>query len=315
MMGADMHSNKTSSPSEILLVRNLSAMIAIPSVNPFDEAPTLHHREQEFADFLLKRFGELGLEIGQREVVPGRPNIWGRLRGNGSGPTLMLAAHMDTVGVDGYDKPFEARVEGGRVHGRGACDMKAAIACYLEVVRLLNETGGTLDGDLIIAGICDEEHLMIGSTDLGCNGPQADYGIVGEPTELKVCPAHKGQLGVIFRTFGKAVHSSVPENGVNAIEHMGAVIDAFSAYNHQLQTDSEPHPLCGTGRFSMNVIRGGDIVSAVADYCEMEVDRRYLPGETVDQIIADYHMRLEKLASSVPLRDFRSHPRRQASGG
>ncbi len=287
-------------PSPERLVRDLSEMIAIASVNPFDAPASPGHREQEFADHYQKSLDDLGLETGRREVADGRPNIWGRLKGRGSGPTLMLAGHMDTVGVEGYDNPFDPVEADGRVYGRGACDMKAALACYLEVVRCLHGSGPELEGDLLIVGLCDEEHVMIGSSEFGRNGPTADFGIVGEPSELKLCPAHKGQLGVFFRTRGKAVHSSVPEKGVNAIEHMGEVIHAFATYNADLQQTADPHPLCGTGRFSMNVIRGGDIVSAVADFCEMEVDRRYLPGETVDQIVADYRARLDALSKKIP---------------
>ena len=287
-------------PSPDRLVQDLSEMIAIASVNPFDAPASPGHREQEFADHYQKCLDDLGLETDRREVVDGRPNVWGRLKGRGSGPTVMLAGHMDTVGVEGYDNPFEPVVADGRVYGRGACDMKAALTCYLEVVRCLQQSGSELEGDLLIVGLCDEEHVMIGSSDYGRNGPTADFGIVGEPSELKLCPAHKGQLGVFFRTRGKAVHSSVPEKGVNAIEHMGEVIHAFATYNADLQNAADPHPLCGTGRFSMNVIRGGDIVSAVADFCEMEVDRRYLPGETVDQIVTDYRERLDALAKKIP---------------
>lgn len=275
-------------------------MIAIASVNPFGGAAKPGHREQEFADWFQGQLDDLGLETGRRDVADGRPNIWGRLKGRGAGPSLMLAGHMDTVGVEGYDEPFVPVVKDGRVYGRGACDMKAALACYLEVVRLLQESDTQLDGDLLIVGLCDEEDIMIGSTDHGLHGPHADFGIVGEPSELKLCPAHKGQLGLFIRTKGRAVHSSMPEKGVNAVEHMGAVMNALSTYNQDLQANGRTHPLCGTGRFSMNVIRGGDIVSAVADTCEMEVDRRYLPGETAEEIVADYRERLDPLSKFIP---------------
>ena len=300
MSAAKEEPGNISRPSADRLVRDLSDMVAIASVNPFDAPASPGHREQEFADYFQGRLDELGLETGRRDVVDGRPNVWGRLKGRGSGPSLMLAGHMDTVGVEGYDNPFKPVVKDGRVYGRGSCDMKAALACYLEVVRCLQESGTELEGDLLIAGVCDEEHVMIGSSEFGRNGPTADFGIVGEPSELKLCPAHKGQLGVLFRTRGKAVHSSVPEKGVNAIEHMGEVIHGFSTYNDELQKAADPHPLCGTGRFSMNVIRGGDIVSAIADVCEMEVDRRYLPGETIEQIVADYRTRLDALSKKIP---------------
>lgn len=287
-------------PDSTRLAQTLAELVRIPSVNPFDAPPRAGHREQELAEHLLARFREAGLETGQREVAPGRPNIWGRLKGTGGGPTVMLAAHLDTVGAEGYPTAFEPRIADGRVTGRGSCDMKGAIACYLEVLHLVRARGIKLPGDLIVAGIVDEEHVQIGSAEMGRNGPHADFGIVGEPTGLQICPAHKGQLGVFIRTRGKATHSSRPEKGINAVEHMGAVIRHLSGLNAELQQAGPRHDLCGTGRFSMNVIRGGAFVSGIPDFCEMEVDRRFLPGEDTAAILADYRDRLAALAREVP---------------
>lgn len=287
-------------PDGARLARVLADLIRIPSVNPFDAAAREGHREQELANELLGRFEAVGLETGWREVAPGRPNIWGRLKGAGGGPALMLAAHLDTVGADGYPGAFEPQVAGGRVSGRGACDMKGAFACYLEVIHMLRAGDVRLPGDLILTGIVDEEHLQIGSAEMGRNGPHADFGIIGEPTGLQICPAHRGQLGVFIRTRGKATHSSRPEKGVNAVEHMGAVIHHLSGLNAELQETGPSHPLCGTGRFSMNVIRGGSFVSGIPDFCELEVDRRFLPDEEVDAILADYRARLDALAAALP---------------
>ncbi|MEM8972472.1 MAG: ArgE/DapE family deacylase [Pseudomonadota bacterium] len=291
-------------PNSDRLVEDLCAMVAMKSVNPFDNPPGPGLREEEFAKDLRTRMDALGLETDQREVAPGRPNVWGRLKGRGTGATVMLAAHTDTVAAEGYPEAFNPIVADGKVYGRGSCDMKAAIACYLEVVRLIQEGGIELEGDLIICGVCDEEHTMIGSADAGQYGPQADYGIVGEPTELAICPTHKGELCLSFVTHGRAAHSSLPENGINAVEAMGAVISAFSSYNQELQGIAEPHPLCGTGRFSMTVIRGGDFVSAIPARCEMEVDRRYLPGETAEGIKAEYRERLESIKETRPDFDY-----------
>ncbi|MGB0504800.1 MAG: M20 family metallopeptidase [Pikeienuella sp.] len=287
-------------PNTDRLVADLIEMVSIRSINPVDEPASPGHREQEFADYYLTKLKALGLETDSREVVPGRPNVWGKLKGTGTGPSLMFAGHMDTVGVEGYANAHDAHLKDGRVYGRGAVDMKAALACYLEVVRLLQESGQTLPGDLYIGAVCDEEHLMIGSKDWGSNGPHADFGIIGEPTSLDICIAHKGQMTNKITTYGKAVHSSGPENGVNAVEHMGAVITRLSGHNNDIRTKGPSHPLCGEGRFSMNVISGGMISSAIPDQCELEVDRRYLPGETKESILQTYRDLLAPLAEEIP---------------
>lgn len=274
------------------IVNDLSDMIRIRSENPFDDPPREGYREKELGEFLLARLTDLRFEVGSREITPGRLNVWGRRKGRGNGPSLMLAGHLDTVGTEGYDAPFQPRIEHGRVYGRGSCDMKAALAAYLEVARLLVEGGTEFSGDLIIAGTADEEWGLTGSQDIGRHGPWADFGIIGEPTSLKICPAHKGQYAVAVRTFGKAVHSSIPEKGRNAIEDMGHVINALAEYDQTLQ-QRDPHPICGHGRFSMGVIRGGTMVCTVPDYCELEVDRRTLPGETGKTVRDEYKTLLD----------------------
>ena len=211
----------------------------------------------------------------------------------------MLSGHLDTVGTENYPDALQSRIADGRVYGRGACDMKAGLAAYLEVARLIRETDTSLKGDLVITGLADEEHLMIGSRDLGQHGPWADYGIIGEPSDMVVCPAHKGQLGFRIQVFGKAVHSSQPEKGINAIEAMARVIEAFRGYDAELMTRNA-HQLCGHARSCPGVIRGGTIVSTVPDFCELEVDRRTLPGETTEAVIGEYRRLLDALAETSP---------------
>lgn len=278
-------------------IDDLANMIRIRSENPCDSSPREGYREKEIGEYLAIRLSELKFEVDSREIAPGRPNVWGRLKGAGGGPTLMLAGHLDTVGTEGYDDPFEPRVDHGRVYGRGSCDMKAALAAYLAVARLLINSDIKLTGDLIIAGIADEEWKLGGSRDMGENGPWADFGIIGEPTDLTICPAHKGQCAFVIRTFGKAVHSSVPEKGHNAIEDMGRIITVLSDYDQTLRQRA-PDPNCGNGRFSMGVVRGGSFVCTVPDYCELEVDRRTIPGET-EQVVRDEITNLLDKATDV----------------
>jgi len=277
----------------------LREMILIRSENPFDDPPAEGYREKEMADYLAGHLSALGLDVETREVQPGRPNVFGRLRGKQGRSALMLAGYMDTARTTGYPEAYDVKVADGRMYGRGACDMKAALAAYLAVVRALRDAGTRLDGDLIVCGIVDEEYQMLGSKAIGQAGRMADQGIIGEPTHLAVCPANKGRVSTKIVTRGRAAHSSVPEKGINAIDKMAQVIQAFSDYNGEL-LGRTPHPLCGHGRFTPGVIRGGVQVNMVPDLCELEVDRRTLPGESRESVYAELHARIRRAAEGDP---------------
>ena len=281
------------------ITRWLKEMIAIPSENPMAGQARPGHREKEIGEYYLEQMNQLGMMVGSREAAPGRPNVFGTRAGRDDRPSLMLCGHLDTVPTEGYEEPYMPHEKDGRIYGRGSCDMKAGLACYLEVVRLLQDADVGLSGSLILCGVADEEWQMIGSREIGRNGPFADQCIIGEPSDLAVCPAHKGQFGLFIRTFGKAVHSSIPEQGENAIERMAQVVNALSDYNEELAL-REPHPLCGHGTYSPGVIRGGDLASAVPDYCELEIDRRLLPSDVSKDVCKDIARRLEPLKQEDP---------------
>ena len=281
------------------ITRWLKEMIAIPSENPMAGQARPGHREKEIGEYYLEQMNQLGMMVGSREAAPGRPNVFGTRAGRDDRPSLMLCGHLDTVPTEGYEEPYVPHEQDGRIYGRGSCDMKAGLACYLEVVRLLQDADVGLSGSLILCGVADEEWQMIGSREIGRNGPFADQCIIGEPSDLAVCPAHKGQFGLFIRTFGKAVHSSIPEQGENAIERMAQVVNALSDYNEELAL-REPHPLCGHGTYSPGVIRGGDLASAVPDYCELEIDRRLLPSDVSKDVCKDIARRLEPLKQEDP---------------
>lgn len=276
------------------LTADLAAMVRIPSINPYDSPPAPGFREAEIADWLEDAMTAIGLETGRAEVSPGRPNVWGRLRGeacanrssNASPPTLMLAGHTDTVGVDGYEgDPFAATVRDGRLHGRGAVDMKGGLAAMLEAARLAKET--RLSGDLLLMFVVDEEHLMTGSAAAGSGGaPAADAVIVAEPTLLAVAPAHKGQSAFPITVQGRAAHSSRPELGENAIAAAARLVAAIADYDIELRA-RPPHPLLGHGRATPVLISGGESHSAVPGACLLTVDRRTLPSEKGAALVAE----------------------------
>lgn len=284
------------------LVADLSALIRCASVNTFG-VPSARGAEAAMADLFEQQLRDLGLETHTHEVLPGRRNVWGTLKGAGDGPTILLAGHLDTVGVDGYVDPFEPTVKAGHIYGRGSCDMKAGLAAYLEVVRHLQRSGTTLGGDLIIAGVIDEEHAMAGSVHFGQTGPQVACAIVAEPTQLALSGAHKGQLLTTIRTKGLAAHSSLPQNGRNAVYHMGAVLGALQDYASEI-AQRPPDPICGAPSFSVGVIRGGDNACSVPDFCEIDIDRRIIPGESSAVVLLELHKALAQAKEVVPDLDY-----------
>ncbi|MGX9355132.1 M20 family metallopeptidase [Roseobacteraceae bacterium S113] len=284
------------------LLADLSDMIRCPSVNSFG-APTDIAAEAAMADLFEDKLRALGLEIGTQDVSPGRRNVWGRLKGSGTGPTILLAGHMDTVGVEGYADPFNPKTDDGKVYGRGACDMKAGLAAYLEVVRHLQRSGQALSGDLIVAGVVDEEHAMAGSRAFGLAGPKVDCAIVAEPTSLGLSTSHKGQILTSIRTTGLAAHSSMPENGRNAIYHMAHVLTALRDYSLELRHRA-PDPICGVPSLSVGVVRGGDNACSVPDFCEIDIDRRTIPGETSDRVLGELHAVMSAAKQAEPALEY-----------
>ena len=284
------------------LITDLSAMIRCNSVNTFG-TPTHIGAEAAMADLFEAQLQSLGLATDTQEVCPGRRNVWGTLKGTGGGPTVLLAGHLDTVGVDGYDAPFDPIVQDGKIYGRGSCDMKAGLAAYLEVVRHFQRAGISLAGDLIIAGVIDEEHAMAGSKHFGHHGPKVDCAIVAEPTLLNISAAHKGQVLTTITTKGLAAHSSMPENGRNAVYHMAAVLNALQAYADDL-SQRPADAVCGKSSFSVGVIRGGDNACSVPDLCQIDVDRRTIPGETSATVMADLEAVMAQAKRIQPQLDF-----------
>ena len=281
------------------LILDLMNMISIPSVNNFDLDEINQNPEKGMSDYFETRLIELGLEVHSRKVLGERKNIWGRLKGNGNGPTIMLAGHLDTVGVDGYESPFDPKIENGKIFGRGSCDMKAGLAAYLEVLRKIKERNIQLSGDLIIAGVIDEEHAMIGSIDFGINGPIIDYAIIAEPTNLKICPSHKGQILLSIEIFGKAAHSSMPENGVNAISNMGILLHKLQKYSSSLNVHNGDQ-MFGKPSFNVGVITGGDNACSVPDICKIDIDRRTIDGEDLQSFVCELNDICKKIQKRTP---------------
>jgi acetylornithine deacetylase len=256
-------------------VELLRELVAIDSVNPDLIAGAAG--EREIATFVASWCEQAGLEVEVEEAAGGRPNVIATARGRGQGRTLLLNAHMDTVGVETMEAPFEARIDGGRLYGRGSYDMKGSLAAIMTVAGQAKER--ELAGDVVVAAVCDEEVASIGTEALVASGRRFDGAVVAEPTELAVAVAHKGFAGFEIETKGRAAHGSRPDLGVDAITKMGPVLVELGALAERLLADPT-HRLLGSGSVHASLIEGGQEFSSYPQRCLLTGERRTIPGET-----------------------------------
>ena len=253
-------------------------LVAIDSVNPSLVAGA--PGEAAIARHVAGWCERAGLDVAVEEAAPGRPNVVAVARGTGGGRTLVLNAHMDTVGVAGMDDPFEPRAENGRLYGRGAYDMKGALAAIMVAAARAREL--RLRGDVVVSAVADEEVASIGTEAL-VRALEADAAIVAEPTELRVCVAHKGFWGFELELRGRAAHGSRPDLGIDAIARMGHALVRLEALDAELRAGLR-HPLLGTGSIHASLIEGGQEYSSYPARCLLTGERRTRPGESREQI-------------------------------
>lgn len=281
----------------------LRELIAIPSVNPMGrDVDGPEFLERRLSDYLVAFFQRLGVEHRRLEVAEGRANVIAHFEPAASETTILFDAHQDTVPVDGMTiDPFDPIVRNGRVYGRGACDVKGGMAAMLAAFARLVKDRPARAARVVMSCTCDEEATSLGVNDLvrlwtepGRSEPDSespflrppDVAVVSEPTELNVVVAHRGATRWKIRTRGRACHSSVPSEGVNAIYRMAKVVSCLEEFSDRLPGLVPPHPLCGPATLSVGRIEGGVSVNTVPDACTIEIDRRVIPGEDGLAVIA-----------------------------
>lgn len=272
--------HRTASPAEVLDA--LQLLIRTPSVNP-TLAPDENASEAAIAaaarDWLIAH----GVRSWTEEAAAGRPNAVAEV-GDGHGPTLIFCAHLDTVGTSGMAiPPFEPRLEGSRVYGRGSYDMKGSAAAIMGAAAALAREG--LAGRLLVALVADEEHSSLGAQDFIKHHP-ADACVLTEPSEGRLVLGHKGFVWAEIVTRGHAAHGSRWDLGVSAIGKMGRIIAALEEFDRRTLR-SRVHPLVGPASQHCTLIEGGTGHSTYAERCVLQVERRTLPGETPDQVLAE----------------------------
>jgi acetylornithine deacetylase/succinyl-diaminopimelate desuccinylase len=264
----------------------LERLVAVDTQNP-------PGREAEAAALLASELETIGFATEVRFLADGRANVVGRID-NGAGPCFAFNSHMDTVPVGGgwTSDPFRLTERDGRLFGRGACDAKGPIVAMVEAGRLLASQRDLWHGALVIMFVADEEIGGGGSRALAKQQPRPDLIVIGEPTNNAVYAAHKGCLRPLVRAKGKAAHSGRPELGVNAILAASQLTAIFDERDRELRALN--HPLVGHASLTVTRIAGGIADNVVPDNCEMVLDRRLLPGETLDAALDELHAMLTR---------------------
>jgi acetylornithine deacetylase len=261
----------------------LQMLVRTPSVNPTLAPAEPNTGEAAIAGAIRDWCSERGIECWLEEAAPGRPNAVARI-GAGRGPSLVFCAHIDTVSTEGMTiPPFEPRVEGNRVYGRGSYDMKGGAASILAAVAEL--TKENIPGTILVALVADEEYASIGAQHFVANH-KADACVVTEPSEGRLILGHKGFVWASITTEGRAAHGSRWDLGVSAIAKMGRIVAALDEYD-RTQLRARKHNLLGPASQHPATIRGGAGLSTYAPSCTLEIERRTLPGETPQLVIAE----------------------------
>jgi acetylornithine deacetylase len=275
--------------------RLLRDLVALPSINPMGrplQGPDIY--EHRVTTYLEGFFRSLGVRCERQPVAPMRDNILAWTDAPQAASTWMFEAHQDTVPTDNMTiEPFAARIENGRLYGRGACDIKGGMAAMLAAFARLARDKPQGAARVVMACTVDEEFTFRGvqrlaGSDLRVRFAGLAGAVVAEPTQLHIVDAHKGAVRWDLVTAGRSCHSSRPELGINAIYRMAALLPILERYAEELRA-SRSDPRLGPPTLSVGRIEGGTSVNTVPDRCCIEVDRRLLPGEDGPAALQQLH--------------------------
>jgi acetylornithine deacetylase/succinyl-diaminopimelate desuccinylase family protein len=263
--------------------------------------------EKIAAQLLKPLLSKMGFKIKTVLSPKGRWNVVAERRWGKGGRILIFNGHLDVVPAGDPSQwkypPFEGKLSKGRIYGRGASDMKSGIVSFIHALSTIERSRIPLHrGAVILHLVSDEEshgHHGMGFLTQKV-GIQGDAALVGEPTDLQPVIAQKGALWLRISTLGKSAHASRPHLGVNAIEKMTKLMQRLNSFPLQKE-----HPLLGKPTLNIGTIQGGTKINIVPDRCEIEVDRRILPGEKKEAVLGEMKAILDSLRSQDLLFQYR----------
>jgi acetylornithine deacetylase len=280
--------------SETEIVELLQAMIRAPSVNPPANTAAC-------ATVLMDLLQRENIDVERVEGQPGLVNVVATLSGERPGKRLILNGHIDTVPAgDGWTvDPFGGELSDGFIWGRGSCDMKSGVAAMLMAMVELKRSGASFAGEIQLQAVADEEtgsqwgtlHLIEQGY---CDG--ADFAICTEPTSNRLELGNRGLRWVDVRVSGVASHAGRPQLGVNAVVAAAEIIGRIQALEFERRDERFEIP---APSISVTTIKGGQTVNVIPDSCSFSIDRRMLPGETEQQVLAELKKAIDPVRADL----------------
>ena len=261
------------------LITLLTELVAINSINrTLSGGPG----EREIAEFIARCLNELQLDAAIHDVGADQRNVTAIIAGKDRRRSLLLNAHLDTVGVDGMDQPFTLKRKKDRLYGRGTYDMKGSVAVMLLLADYFTRQAPPLD--ILLTFVSDEEDKSTGMEDLVEHwlphiSPAPDGGIFLEPTGEDIGVCHKGFIWYELTVTGKAAHGSLPEQGIDAILPLRAALNELNDIEAEFE-GRDPNPLLGRPSLHSSIIRGGSELSVIPSQSSLQWERRTLPDES-----------------------------------
>ncbi len=257
--------------------------------------------EYRLALFVKNELKSLGFKVKTYEFAKKRPNVVGILKGRVGKESVLLSPHLDTVpaGKGWKFNPYAAVIKNGKIYGRGATDCKGNLISAIEAMRSLKQDGIKLDKDIIFAATVDEEsgsaRGIIPLIEKGILRPSCC--LILDSDDFEIIVAQKGLVHFKVKIFGKKAHGAYPWLGVNAIEIAAGIIEGLKNYKFK----SKKHAFLREPTINIGTIKGGDKVNMVADFCEFEVDLRFLPQMEPHGILSDIKKIIKKNSKKFKL--------------
>ena len=272
---------------------------AIAFAQKLVQTPSISGEEEEVAVLILDRMRKLGYDEAFRDSIG---NVVGVIKGSGVGQNTMFNCHMDHVDPGRLEawqyEPYAGTIADGYLHGRGSCDVKGAIACQVYGAALIKQFSLSHRGDIIVTGVVQEEPAEALGMSYLCDvtlperGIRYDFVVLGEPTGLNISLGHRGRVELEIKTLGRTSHGSAPWRGINAVYKMLPVINALQDLAPRLPQ----HHLLGKSTVALTCIGcSPGRLSIIPDECTISLDRRLLPSESLEAVVAQIDAILKQI--------------------